>query len=380
MTDPALLDSLYAGSIVATVREPLLLLDADLRVVMANASFAETFGGARAEIEGCLVYEINDDAWNITELRHLLETILPRDSEMRDFEVVHAGPPVRTLVLNARRLAHDDGRVRLILLAFEDVTERRRLQKALEDTMLELERSNHELEAFASIASHDLQEPLRKIIAFGERLEHACEGALPDKGRDYLKRMTGAATRMQRLINDLLMLSRVTTRGDAWTEVPLGTVVADVLADLEVALQRSGGRVECQPLPTVHADATQMRQLFQNLIGNALKFSGAEPPVVRITAALASTKVAAIPIPGDTTVWRIEVADNGIGFDPRHADRIFRPFERLHSRDAFEGTGIGLAICQRIVHRHGGTIRAQSEPGAGARFIIHVPACQKDMS
>ena len=380
MTDPALLDSMYAGSIVATVREPLLLLDADLRVVMANASFADTFGGTREDAEGRLIYEINDGAWNIPELRHLLETILPRDSEMRDFEVLHAGPPVRTLLLNARRLAHEDGRVRLILLAFEDVTERRRLQKALEDTMLELERSNHELEAFASIASHDLQEPLRKIIAFGERLEHACGGALPEKGQDYLTRMTGAAMRMQRLINDLLMLSRVTTRGDAWSEVALSAIVADVLADLEVALQRSGGRVECDPLPAVHGDATQMRQLFQNLIGNALKFRSAEPPLVRITAALASTKLAAIPVPGDTPVWRIEVADNGIGFDPRHADRIFRPFERLHSREAFEGTGIGLAICQRIVQRHGGTIRAESEPGHGSRFVIHLPASQKDMS
>lgn len=380
MTDAALLDSLYADSIVATVREPLLLLDADLRVVMANTSFAQAFGGTRQDAEGRLVYEIGGGAWNIPELRHLLETVLPRDSEMRDFEVTHAGPPMRTLLLNARRLAHDDGRVRLILLAFEDVTERKRLQKALEDAMGELERSNHELESFASIASHDLQEPLRKIIAFGERLEHACGETLPEKGRDYLARMTGAAARMQRLINDLLMLARVTTRENAWGEVPLDTVVADVLGDLEVALQRSGGRVETSPLPAVHADATQMRQLFQNLIGNALKFRSAEPPVVRIAAVLASTPLTAEPIPGDTPVWRIEIADNGIGFESRHAERIFRPFERLHSREAFEGTGIGLAISQRVVQRHGGTIRAEGEPGAGARFILHLPARQKELS
>lgn len=380
MTDHALLDSLYAGSIVATVREPLLLLDGELRVVMANASFAQTFGISRDDAEGRLFYEIGGEVWNIPDLRHLLEAVLPRGTELRDFEVLYAGPPARTLLLNARRLAHDDGRVRLILVAFEDVTERRRLQTALEGVMTELERSNHELEAFASIASHDLQEPLRKIIAFGERLESAWGPALPEKGRDYLTRMTGAAARMQRLINDLLMLSRVTTRGDAWREVALGTVVAEVLGDLEVSLLRSGGRVECGPLPVIHADATQMRQLFQNLIGNALKFRGPGSPLVRITASSASMRLAAIPIPGDTPVWRIEVSDNGIGFDQKHAERIFRPFERLHSRETFEGTGIGLALCERIVHRHGGTIRAESEPGAGSRFIIHLPARQKELS
>jgi two-component system CheB/CheR fusion protein len=378
--DALALDSVYAGSIVATVREPLLLLDADLRVVLANTSFGRAFGVTREEVEGRLLYEIGDGAWNIAALRHLLETVLPRDSEMRDFEVIHEGPPRRTLLLNARRLAHEDGRVRLILLAFEDVTERKRLQTALEETMAELERSNHELEAFASIASHDLQEPLRKIMAFGERLEHACEGALPEKGKDYLTRMTGAAARMQRLINDLLMLSRVTTRGDAWTDVALGTVVSEVLGDLEVMVQRSGGRVECGPLPVIQADATQMRQLFQNLVGNALKFRGADPPVIRIDAAAVSRRLTDIPIPGDTPIWRIEIADNGIGFDPRHAQRIFRPFERLHAREAFEGTGIGLAISQRIVQRHGGTIRAESTPGEGSRFILHLPARQTDKS
>lgn len=380
MTDPALLDSLYAGSIVQTVREPLLLLDADLRVIMANASFCETFGASRESVEGRLLPELAGGAWDIPALRGLLEDVLPHDTAVHDFEITQTVPEERSLLLNARRLVHQDGRVRLILLAFEDVTERRRLQRALESTMAELERSNHELESFASIASHDLQEPLRKITAFGERLQYACGDELSEKGRDYLARMTGAATRMQRLINDLLMLSRVTTRGAGWSVVSLETVVREVLGDLEEALGRSGGRVECGPLPEIHADATQMRQLFQNLIGNALKFRGTAAPIVRISASRPAVPLTASPLRDARGVWRIDVVDNGIGFDPKHADRIFRPFERLHPREAFDGTGIGLALCQRIVHRHGGTLRAESEPGAGSRFILHLPSEQKDYS
>jgi len=157
-------------------------------------------------------------------------------------------------------------------------------------------------------------------------------------------------------------------------------VVADVLDDLDTALQRSNGRVECGPLPVIHGDATQMRQLFQNLVGNALKFRGAEPPVVRVSAVLEPPRRGGAVVFGELPQWRIEIADNGIGFEPRHAERIFRPFERLHSRDAFEGTGIGLALCQRIVQRHGGAIRAESEPGSGSRFIVHLPAQPKEVS
>lgn len=376
MTDPAILDSLYAGSIVQTVREPLLLLDRDLRVVMTNASFCETFGEPREAVEGKQLHELGGGAWDLPELRRLLNDVLPHNQIVRDFEVAQQGHNDRTLLLNARRLIHEDGGVRLILLAVEDVTERRALQRALENTMAELERSNVELQSFASIASHDLQEPLRKILAFGERLEHACGHQLPEKARDYLGRMTGAATRMQRLINDLLMLSRVTTRGQTWTDVPLATIVADVVEDLDEAIRRADGRVEYGPLPVLRADATQMRQLFQNLISNALKFKGPVPPVVTITAARADFAIGGTP----NGACRIDVADNGIGFDPKHADRIFRPFERLHPREAFEGTGIGLALCRRIVQHHGGAIRAESTPGSGSRFIVHLPSGPKEQS
>jgi PAS domain S-box-containing protein len=361
---------LYADSIVDTVREPLLLLDQSLRIVTANASFCRAFGHARGDVEGQSLYEIGRGEWNLPELRRLLEELLPANTELEDFEVTSGSgtPDGRTLLLNAKRLHHPDGRVRLILLAFEDVTARRRLERALQLAMAELERSNRDLEHFASIASHDLQEPLRKIRAFGERLEAVCEGRLPEKGRDYLARMTAAAARMQTLINDVLSLARVGTRAEAWREIDLGPVVSEVLADLDEMLSRTGGRVELGPLPSVPADPTQMRQLFQNLIVNALKFRGAAPPLIRIAAVPASAGAG----------WQIVVADNGIGFDPKYAERIFQPFERLHGRDVYGGTGIGLALCRRIVQRHGGTITADAAPGAGACFTIRLPAFQND--
>jgi PAS domain S-box-containing protein len=370
---------LYADSIVDTVREPLLLLDETLVIVTANASFCRTFGHARADIEGQALYEIGGGEWNVPELRHLLEELLPANTQLQDFEVAsHPGAAdARTLLLNAKRLEHPDGSVRLILLAFEDVTARRRLERALHLAMTELERSNQELEGFASIASHDLQEPLRKIRAFGERLEAICEGRLPEKGRDYLARMTAAAARMQTLINSVLSLARVSPRAEAWRHIDLGTVVSEVLADLEETLARTGGHVDVGPLPSLPADATEMRQLFQNLIVNALKFRGEAPPLIRITATPRDEGRAGLPAAVRAS-WQIVVADNGIGFDRKYAERIFKPFERLHGRDAYEGTGIGLALCRRIVQRHGGTISADGAPGAGARLTIHMPALQKD--
>ena len=368
----SVLGSPYAASIVDTVREPLMLLTDDARVLMANRSFCEAFGVDQGQLTGRSLFEVNDHSWDTPGLRRLLDDLLPANTELRDFEVERVAPGGRqTLLLNARRLKHPDPNVRLILLAFADVTERRRLEHALRVTMAELERSNQELESFASVASHDLQEPLRKIRAFGERLEAVCDGQLPEKGRDYLSRMKGAAPRMQRLITDLLSLARVTIRREPWAPVDVGAIVASVAGDLEVAIARTGARVEVGPLPSLEADATQMRQLFQNLIANALKFHGAEPPLIGIASAPADAS-------GD--LWRIDVTDNGIGFEPRHAERIFTAFERLHPREAFEGTGIGLAVCRRIVQRHGGTITADSQPGQGARFTIHLPARHEDPS
>jgi len=228
----------------------------------------------------------------------------------------------------------------------------------------ELERSNAELQDFASIASHDLQEPLRKVTAFGDRLAEHLAAILDETGKDYLQRMQNAAERMSRLLQALLEYSRVGTRAQPFQAVDLAQLMFGVLADLEVGVQESQARVQVGSLPVLQADRLQMHQLLQNLVSNALKFHrpGVPPQVV----------VESTPVPGDG--WEITVSDNGIGFDERYLDRIFRPFQRLHGRSEFQGTGMGLAICRKIVSRHGGTITARSQPGQGSRFVVTLPA------
>jgi light-regulated signal transduction histidine kinase (bacteriophytochrome) len=264
---------------------------------------------------------------------------------------------LRTLLLNARLLQQADGAVEMILLALEDVTERRRLAQQLNETLRELERRNRELQDFASIASHDLQEPLRKIRAFSDRLTVACGDALPADARDYLARIQSAGGRMSALINDLLSLTRVMTRGMPFERVDLRRIAAAVIIHLEEAIANADASVAIGPLASIHADPTQMRQLLQNLIGNAIKFRGSDPPTVNVYME---------QLPDGCC---LVVEDNGIGFATEHAERIFDPLERLHARGVYEGTGIGLALCRRIMERHGGTIHAVSRPDGGATFV-----------
>jgi PAS domain S-box-containing protein len=257
----------------------------------------------------------------------------------------------------------------------QEVEERRKAEEQVQATAAELARSNEELEKFAYVASHDLQEPLRKIQAFGDRLRARHRDGLGEQGRDYLARILNSAGRMRRLIEDLLALSRVTTKGQPFAPVDLAAVAQDVLSDLEERIEEVGGSVAVGPLPTVDGDGTQMRQLLQNLIGNALKFRRTEvPPAV----AVRSEVIPATDGVADRPFYRITVADNGIGFDEKYLDRIFQVFQRLHGRQEYEGTGVGLAICRKIVERHGGTITARSTPGEGATFVVTLPTRHPD--
>ena len=256
-----------------------------------------------------------------------------------------------------------------------DITERKQAEDKLKTFANRLERSNRELESFASVASHDLQEPLRKIQAFGGRLEAKCAGQLAPEGADYLARIQNAAGRMRTLIDDLLAFSRVTTKAQPFMAVDLGRVAREVVSDLEERIRSTSGKVEVGELPTVEADPTQMRQLLQNLIGNALKFHRPEePPVVRVEGKIAPSSASGNgrPVPSCLLL----VADNGIGFDEKYLGRLFQVFARLHGREAYEGTGMGLAICRKIAERHGGSITARSAPGQGATFIVTLPVQQ----
>ncbi|MCA9483055.1 MAG: PAS domain S-box protein [Nitrospina sp.] len=252
------------------------------------------------------------------------------------------------------------------VVVFRDISERMKAEQELVQYAGDLEKINSELTNFTSVATHDLQEPLRKVVTLADRLTLTNGSQLNSQGKHYLERIVSSVTRMQQLIVDLLEYSRTTSQQDSWTSVQLEDEIREALQVLEIQIEKTGARVECGPMPTLEGSAFQFRQLFQNLIGNALKFHrDGIPPVIRVASAK-----------GTNGSWTLTVEDNGIGFDLRYLDRIFQPFRRLHRQEEFEGSGIGLAVCQKIVTLHHGVITAESEVGQGTRFLITLPEKQ----
>ncbi|GAB3881118.1 sensor histidine kinase [Spirosoma agri] len=248
---------------------------------------------------------------------------------------------------------------------------------ALQISNQALNRSNDNLQQFAYIASHDLQEPLRKIQAFGDLLKTKHTAQLGE-GIDYIERMQSAASRMSILIKDLLTFSRISIQPETTLPVPLSQLIDPILTDLEMAIDESGAVIDLEPLPTVSGDPSQLRQLFQNLISNAIKFRRSDvSPHIRIGSKL----LAASDLPSSVkptheaaSYHRIDVQDNGIGFETKYLDRIFQVFQRLYGKNQYPGTGIGLAICEKVAANHGGAITAASQLGEGATFSVYLPA------
>jgi light-regulated signal transduction histidine kinase (bacteriophytochrome) len=234
--------------------------------------------------------------------------------------------------------------------------------EALREAQQDLERSNQELEQFAYVASHDLQEPLRKVASFTQLLQQRYGGRLDDRADQYIGFAVDGATRMQTLINDLLAFSRVGRFEQPHGDVDCNELVERARADLATAIEESGATIEAEPLPTVRGDASLLRLVFGNLIGNGIKFRGDAAPVIRLSAER------------DDGFWRLRCADNGIGIDPVYADRIFVIFQRLHSRSSYEGTGIGLAMCRKIVEYHGGRMWLDTDGREGAAFCFTLPS------
>ena len=364
-----------------TAQDGILILDADTgQVVDANPFMKDLLGYSQEEFLGRKLWEIGPFKGEDASKSAFAE--LQRNDRLH-----YEGLPLETK--DGRRVevefisnAYLVDATRLIHCNIRDITERMRVNQALEaankemafqieekgkraDELVminaELARSNAELEQFAYVATHDLQEPLRAVASCVQLLQKRYGGQLDARADEFITHAVDGTKRMQTLINDLLAYSRISTHAQVFASTNCELVLHEALANLMVAIAESGAQVTHDALPTVNGDATQLTQLFQNLIGNALKFRGDRPSKIHIGA---------VHKHGE---WQFSVADNGIGMEPQYFERVFLVFQRLHTRKEYQGTGIGLAICKKVVERHGGRIWAESEPGLGATFCFTIP-------
>ncbi|HVF46068.1 MAG TPA: PAS domain S-box protein [Pyrinomonadaceae bacterium] len=373
-----------------TALDSVISIDHRGIVTEFNPAAEETFGYTRADVIGrelaeLIIPEEMREAHR-RGLAHYLKTgegpVLERRIEISglradgsEFPVELAitripvgGMPQFTAYLRdiTARKAGEDAMLKAREMLEQRVDER---TTELKESNLALERSNKDLEQFAAVASHDLQEPLRKIQAFGDRLRERSGDEIGEEGLYSLERMIDAASRMRGLIEALLTFSRVTTKAQRSVPVDLGAAAREVVSDLEALIHKTAGRVEVGALPTIAADPQQMRQLLLNLIANGLKFhKPGVPPVVRVEGRMLAVD--------SEKMCELSVSDNGIGFDEQYRERIFEVFERVHSRQQYEGTGMGLAICRRIAERHGGTVSANAGEDGGATFLVKLPVRQ----
>lgn len=397
----------YARGVSETIREALLVLDSNLIVVAANRAFYETFKVLPQDTVGRSVFDLGNRQWDIPDLRRLLLEILPHNAVLSDFEVEHDFEAIgrRIMLLNARRIYVDTLPSEMILLAIEDVTERMRAERELRQYQQGLEaivrsrteelaksnatlqeevqrhkqttqslanaqakaaRHNRDLEQMAYAISHDLHEPLRTINGFLGAIQRHYGHQLDAKAIEYMGFVTSAATRMGTLLDDLLAYTRAANPHATLAQVDGEKTLGDALANLKAAIEDSGATISHDAMPTLLYNQAHLTQLFQNLIGNAIKYHGMEPPKIHVGAKRVGEE------------WVFSVKDNGIGIEPRQFDRIFTLFQRLHPMTEYSGSGVGLAICKRIVEDHGGRIWVESQPGLGSTFFFTIPERQQE--
>ena len=340
----------------------------------ANDAYLDMLGYELAELIGVTYQQLTPVRWAAMEAEIVDKQLMSRGyTDEYEKEYIRKNGSVFPIAVRSILVRDEAGTPVRIMGIVRDITEQKQAKEALERHARDLARSNEELEQFAYVASHDLQEPLRKIRAFGALLAEEKRESVDEEGRQYIDFMTDAAARMQTLVSDILALSRVTTAAQPFEDLPLNDVFDTVLSDLSVSIEEADGQVDVAEAPTIEADRTQMDQLFRNLIGNALKFrKPGVAPRVTVRMAAEAEPLAAIPGPAHTVV----VSDNGIGFEPSQGSKLFQPFKRLHARHQYEGAGIGLAICEKIVLRHHGRITATGTPGEGATFTVTLPRRQ----
>ncbi|HXO76627.1 MAG TPA: ATP-binding protein, partial [Puia sp.] len=387
---------LYAESIVSTIREPLIVLESDYKVRTANRAYYQKFDATEEMTEGKLLFTLGNGQWDTPDLHAMLDEVLEKNLRITDFPMWYnfedAGE--RALLLNACQIFRTDNAEPMILMALEDVTDKkkreedmllfsRNLEKkvdertaSLQEANSSLQISNNNLEQFATIASHDLQEPLRKIRTFSSILTKRLNENLDGESRDLLARISLSAERMSSLIDAVLNFSRVLD-ASVFEDTDLEQVLKRVMEDFDLLISQKEAVINHQRLPVITAVPLQMNQLFYNLLGNALKFSKAGvTPVIDISCRLMKPEELTAALNRDRKYIEIILKDNGIGFDTKYAKQIFKIFQRLNASEHFEGTGIGLALCQKIVFNHRGEISANSEKNVGTQFRIILPTEQ----
>ena len=343
------------------------ICDVEGRVIDANEALFHRLGYSRNELHSLdLTALLSEDQLplafkTIQEVRETGNQKTPTEFRLRHKDGTWM------FVETTGSAVFSEGNVVAIQMIGNDITERKGVEDKTRQLLADLDRSNKELEQFAYVASHDLQEPLRMVSSYTQLLARRYKGRLDADADDFIAYAVDGAYRMQRLINDLLAYSRVGTRGKEFEPTDCSAFFDQAVANLKGTIVESGAVVDRGPLPTVMADKSQFGQLLQNLIGNAIKYHGDEPPRVHVSAEQKAND------------WVFSVRDNGIGIDPQFAERIFVIFQRLHNREKYPGTGIGLAICKKIVERHGGRIWLESQVGSGATFYFTMPIGKKPL-
>ncbi len=356
----------YLENLITYANSPIIVWDPEFRITRFNHAFEHLTGRRAEEVIGRHLSLLFPDETRNQSVEQILKTTTGERWEAAEIPVLNVDGSIRTVLWNSATIFEEDSKAVISTIAQgHDITERKKAEEALMKYAVNLKQSNEDLERFAYVSSHDLQEPLRNVVTFTQLIQKKYGGQLGTEADEYIQFVVDAGKRMQALISDLLEFSRVTTKGSSLEKTDSEAVFQDTLTNLKFRIDRCKASITHDPLPQVMADASQLRQVFQNLIGNAIKFRKSDQPSeIHVSAHRTNGMV------------QFSVRDNGIGIDPKYFDKIFIIFQRLHSRETYEGTGIGLALCKRIIERHGGRIWVESVVREGSTFHFTLPAAE----